>query len=275
MKTIAITGATGGIGQALALTYAGSGVRLYLTGRKKEVLEALKRQCELLGAEVILTVMDLRDEDARTSWVKKLAKEADLSVVIFCAGVSSSVEKVGEVWLPERTEDLLREMQINAISPLLGANELVRERLGRGNFSPFHIVMISSLAAMTGLPCSAGYSASKVAVRVFAQSLRRFLAPYNIRVSVVLPGYVDSSMSRRYIGQKPWMISAALAATKIKKGVEQNRAEIIFPSILAWGIRLLEMLPEWCQSFFLKSFFFTVVPDEEAQMKRQKSFKED
>jgi short-subunit dehydrogenase len=99
--------------------------------------------------------------------------------------------------------------------------------------------------------------------------MRRVCRGSGISVSVVLPGYVTSPMSRRFVGRKPFEMSAEKAAQIIAVRLEKNRFRIVFPRIVAIGIFLLECLPESLQAFFLKRFEFSVVPDREAQARHR------
>ena len=278
-KVVAIAGATGGIGEALVRGYARTGAHLLIAGRNEEVLHRLSAEVKALGAVCETTAFDVRDHEDLGSWTLKAAvKGAD--VLILCAGVSASVQpspfraKPGSnkheevVYFPEAQADLLRELEVNAVANILAANAFARAKLElkeQGETKPSRIVFISSLAALTGLAGSPGYSASKAALRTYGEALRRLLSHQNIGVTVIFPGYVESNMSRRYQGAKPWLMSADKAASKMMAAIDAGKAEYAFPWILAFGIRLLNLIPRWMQNFFLKGFFFTVEPDAESR----------
>ena len=130
------------------------------------------------------------------------------------------------------------------------------------------IVLVASLAALTGLPGSPGYSASKAALRTYGEALRRLTEKEGLSVTVLCPGYIESDMSRRYQGAKPSLMTAETATFRMKNAIEAGRDEYAFPWHLAFGIRLLGLIPKCLQNFFLKGFFFTVVPDEESKAGR-------
>lgn len=278
-KVVAIAGATGGIGEALVRGYARRGAHLFIAGRNEEVLRRLSAEAKALGAVCETTAFDVRDHEVLESWALKAAiKGAD--ILILCAGVSASVQpspfraKPGRskheevVYFPETQVDLLRELEVNAVANILAANTFARAKLElkeQGETKPSRIVFISSLAALTGLAGSPGYSASKAALRTYGEALRRLLSRQNIGVTVIFPGYVESNMSRRYQGAKPWLMSADKAALKMMAAIEAGKAEYAFPWILAFGIRLLNLIPRRMQNFFLKGFFFTVEPDAESR----------
>ena len=285
-KVVAIAGATGGIGEALVRGYARRGVHLLIAGRNEEVLRRLRVEANALGAYCESTAFDFRDHAAVESWCLK-AVEKNAEILILCAGVSASVQVLSsksnsvsgngcdDVYLPEAQADLLRELEVNAVGNILAANAFARAKVGQlqreGKASSARIVFISSLAALTGLPGSPGYSASKAALRTYGEALRRLLERHSIGVTVIFPGYVESNMSRRYLGAKPWLMSAEQAAGKIMSAIDAGKAEYAFPWILAFGIRLLNLIPRWMQNLFLKGFFFTVEPDAESRSALEKN----
>lgn len=278
MKTVAIAGATGGIGQALARVYAGEDSRLLLAGRRLDVLTDQKRLLERMGATVEIDAFDMRDTEAVVRWCQK-AVSLNATRVILAAGVSASVEPAlgrdGAVvyYLPEAMTDLERELSVNAVGNVLACNAFVRELMKscpRGVARErVQIALVASLAALTGMPGSPGYSASKATLRVYAEALRRLTLGKNIGVTVLFPGFIESDMSRRYQGAKPWLMTAEEGARKMKRAIEAGKSEYAFPKILAIGISLLNRLPEWLQPLFLKGFFFTVQPDHESKTSRR------
>ncbi len=265
----AITGASGGIGIALALHYAAPGVALELAGRDEQVLSDLAQRCREKGAEVALSTFDVRDERAFGDWIDGVTAKEDLHALILAAGVSASVRSDASRVVPETQWDLARQLDVNATSTILAANRAIGNLLRSRQKRQCRIALIASVAALTGLPSSPGYSASKAALVTYGQAMRRVCRGSGISVSVVLPGYVTSPMSRRFVGRKPFEMSAEKAAQIIAERLERNRFRIVFPRIVAIGIFLLECLPESLQAFFLKRFEFSVVPDREAQACRR------
>lgn len=277
-RIVAICGATGGIGEAIVDVYAAPGTELILAGRRTEALSRLKASAEAKGAVVRTAAFDLRDRAALEAWCEEAAR-LGTDTLILGAGVSASVEGVrgkgasGEkdtLWLPERNDDLLRELDVNATGNILAANAFVRALLlarAEGTVPVKHvqIAFVASLAALTGLPGSPGYSASKAALRTYGEALRRLLRGRDVGVTVLFPGYVESDMSRRYQGSKPWLMSAEKAARLMKHAIEAGKREYAFPKILAIGIALLKLVPASLEHLFLNGFFFTVEPDRESR----------
>jgi short-subunit dehydrogenase len=252
--SVAISGASGGIGAALAEACAAPGVTLALSGRDGPRLDGVAERCRARGAEVHVTRFDITDQEAARRWIAEADARRPLDLVIANAGVSSSLGPDGE---PEPFEVVRQVFAVNtggAVNVVAPAVEhMLARRRGR-------IAMISSLAALRGLPACPSYSASKAAVRVYGQALRGWLQPRGIGVTVICPGYVQSPMSDRVEGAKPFLIPADKAARIILDGIRKGRAEVIFPRILAVGIGLLSFLPERLGQIFLKLFHFSVRP---------------
>ncbi|MDO5531766.1 SDR family oxidoreductase [Sutterella sp.] len=263
-RTIAILGATGGIGQALARACTGEGTTLFLSGRSADALACTASECRSAGARVYTAAFDIRDREAALAWVAEVCTERIPDTVILTAGVSASVRDADGITLPEAQSDLAREMDVNASGVILCANAFAEKALREGR-SHMQIGLIASLAALTGLPSSPGYSASKAALLTYGQALRRLARGTSVGVTVVLPGFVTSPMSARYLGSKPFEISADRAARLVLEGLEKNVAVLAFPKLLALGIRALEVLPECLQNVFLKLFDFRVEADREAR----------
>lgn len=265
MAKIAILGASGGIGQALACEYSIKGNLLYLSGRSHQ-LDLVAESCRSMGATVVTDKFDVRQKEELTKWVDLITSDGDLDVLILCSGVSSSVFSYGRLLLPERLSDLSREMEVNAVAPILCANLCATRMLEKKSANHhFQIGLVSSLLALVGHPSSPGYSASKSALRTFGRALRRTLKNQGIGVTVLLPGFVESPMSRRYQGNKKGILSAKDAARQMKNALEKNVCEHAFPCNLAIGLRLLSLLPEGLQQKLLEPWLFKVIPDTESQ----------
>ncbi|KJE90448.1 short-chain dehydrogenase/reductase SDR [Capsaspora owczarzaki ATCC 30864] len=237
-SSILITGASAGIGKALAVAYAQDGRTLFLTGRNRERLIETQRECEAKGAQVEITTIDVSDEQAFSKWVEEADKRKPIDLLIANAGTSGSILGTS------RTADLkIREMfAINVdgvLNTLLPVFTNMRDRR-RG-----HIVVVSSLSGLFDVPTSVGYSATKAAVFQFTTFLREVMRPHNVRVSVVCPGYVDSNMTRarRSLGSKmPFFMSTDAAIKIITQGIDENRGVIAFPLpmyLIAWFFRSL------------------------------------
>lgn len=230
VDSILITGATGAIGQALVSYYAESGRHLYLQGRNLEILEKLRQQVEQVGATVSIIPLDLTDNIALNNW---LAKPQDYDLVILNHGININhgVDNAGESW--KEAEQLF---QLNLMSTMAIFHAVLPAMQQRQSGQ---IALISSLAAWYGLPVTPSYCASKAALKVYGEAMRGWLDSQGVKVNVVLPGYVDSAMSRAMPGPKTFMWKPEKAARYIAKRLASNQGRISFPFPLNFGCWLL------------------------------------
>ena len=218
---VLITGASSGIGEALAREYAAPGRFLALSGRDPRRLENVAMACRSFGAEVEAETVDVADRDATRRWIGKIDAGHCLDLVIANAGISSGTGGRGENETQAR--DIFSVNMAGVLNTAWPAITPMRER-GRGQ-----IAIISSMAAFRGLPGAPAYSASKAAVKTYGEALRGWLEPDGVRVSVVCPGFVRSRMTEKNIYPMPFLMDAGKAARIIRKGLERDKARICFP----------------------------------------------
>ena len=236
-RSILITGASSGIGAALARAYAAPRIRLAICGRDATRLAAVANLCRERGAEVIETCLDITEAPAAAAWIDTADRASPLELVIANAGVQGGLWRDGA---GETLGELHRVMEVNfggvsnTIHPVLST--MRRRRRGQ-------IALIASLAALRGLPYSPGYCASKAAVRIYGEALRSWLAPEGIDVSVILLGFVETRLSNTVSGPKPLILSAERAAGIIRRGLAKGRRQIAFPYPLYLSMQLMRALP--------------------------------
>lgn len=234
---IIITGASSGIGAALAKQYAIPGAVLGLIGRNATALQEVADICTQRGAQARLGIIDITDADGLGQWLRTFDQDYPVDLLFANAGVSSSTGPNGEAETWETVTALLNTNihgTVNTIYPLL---EAMRQRR-RGQ-----IALVSSLAAYRGLPMMPAYCASKSALKSYGEALRGWLRQDNIKVSVICPGFVESKMTDRFPGPRPFLMSSEKAAVIIQKGLLRNCACISFPFPLNLGMKSLAWLP--------------------------------
>lgn len=234
---IVITGASAGLGRALALAYAAPGVVLGLAGRDAGRLDVSAEACRAKGATVKTGSMDVRNAQAMQSWLHQFDDAHPIDLLIANAGAASTLASAQDWEELERTAAIVDTNFYGAMHAVLPV--ITRMRLRRSG----QIALISSLAALRGMAISPAYCASKAAIKAYGDSVRPILSRDGIRMSIVLPGFVKTAMSDVFPGDKPFLWSADKAAQHIQHKLKAGRAEIAFPGLLAFGMRLLPLLP--------------------------------
>ncbi len=241
--SIVITGASSGLGRALALHYAGAGKRLFLTGRHAARLAATATACREMGAEVHEKSMDITDAATVAAWLQKADSIAPVDCIIANAGISAGSGEDGETFV-QAQQIFLSNINgvLHTVMPLLPA---MAARNGG------QLVIIGSLAGVRGLPSCPAYSASKAAVMTYGDALRGWLRAYGVGVSVVCPGYIRTPMTAANPFPMPLLMDAEKAAMIIAKGIAERKGRIAFPRRLYWPLKFLAFLPAaWTDALF-------------------------
>jgi short-subunit dehydrogenase len=236
MRSILITGASSGLGEALALAYAAPDVVLHLSGRNPSRLGDVGEACRAKGAEVAERIVDATDKAAMTGWIAEADGTSPLDLVIANAGISGGTGAcLGES--AEQTMGIVSANLVGVLNTVLPIIEPMRARR-RGQ-----IALMASLAGFRGFPSAPAYCASKAAVRVWGEGLRGWLAKDGIGVTVICPGFVKTRMTAANRFPMPLLMTADKAARLMKRGIDSNRARVIFPWQLAAAVWLLAALP--------------------------------
>jgi short-subunit dehydrogenase len=243
-RSIVITGASSGIGEALALDYAAPGAALALTGRDKDRLVTVAASCRDKGAAVTAGVIDVVDRERLAHWLKAFDNAHAVDLVIANAGISIDKDNasIDDFSLVRRTFDVNMGGVLNTVEPLLA--RMMTRRYGQ-------IALMSSLAGFIGMPKGPGYNASKAAVRVWGESIRYELRKHGVGVSVVCPGFVVSRMSATGPFPQPFLMPAARASAIIRRGLARDQARIAFPIPTKAGVWFVQALPaRWTNRLF-------------------------
>ncbi len=229
---VLLTGATGGLGQAIARELAARGSSLLLTGRRAEVLEPLARET---GGRVI--VSDLSEPDAPA---RLLEAAGEVDVLVANAGLPGSGRL--DSFTPDEID---RALDVNLRAPMLLAHGLIEPMVARGSG---HLLFMSSLSGRAAAPGSSVYSATKFGLRGFALALREDLVPKGVGVSVVLPGFISEAGMFAESGAKlPPGVGTKRpedVARAVVKAIESNRAELdVAPLPLRAGAVIASIAP--------------------------------
>jgi short-subunit dehydrogenase len=237
-RSILITGASSGIGEALAYAYAAPGVTLALSGRDRERIAAVAEACRSKGAVVEARAVDVTDRALTEAWIEDADARAPLDLVIANAGISGGTGgSSGKGEGPLQTRRIFDINVTGLLNTVLPAIPPMQRRGGG------QLALMSSAASFRGMPGAPAYSASKAAVRAYGEALRGALRPAGIRVSVICPGFVRSRMTDANPFPMPLLMDAERAARIIRRGLERDRARIAFPFPTYFAAWLMGVLP--------------------------------
>ena len=235
---ILITGASGGLGGALASHYASTGRTLSLSGRDSGRLAAICDQCRSSGAMVHGEMLDITDAAAAQAWIEARDDELPVDLVIANAGVGGA-DVVPSI--EGESGALARDIiNVNTLGVINTVTPLLSRMVARG---AGHLVLVGSISGSIGMPQSPVYCASKAAVQIYGDALRRLLRHTGVRVTNVLPGFVDTTMSRSLDMPRPFCWSAEKAARHIARDVARGKGQSVFPWQLRFAIGLAKVLP--------------------------------
>lgn len=243
-KTILITGASSGIGAALAHGYSKLGITLILMARDAVRVKVVAKSCRARGANVQIGIIDVTDKQAMADFIVRMDEATPIDLVIANAGISSgSFEGHETIAMAEKVFDVNFTGVINTIHPVI---ERMKAR-GRG-----HIAIMSSLAGICALPSAPAYSASKAAVRVYGDALRGMLRPHKITVSVICPGWITTPLTDKNSFPMPFIMSVERATHIIISNLEKKDARVAFPFLLYMALRIIAFLPVCVSDFLLR-----------------------
>lgn len=244
---VLITGATSGLGRELAKRYAVPGRTLSLSGRDEARLSEVAAACRGSGADVHATQVDVTDAEAVERWVGERDTVLPIDILIANAGIGGAAvvpSSSGEDGALAR-----RIVSVNTLGVINTVTPALPRMTGRQRG---HIVMVGSISGSIGLPQSPAYCASKAAVQIYAEALRRLLAGQGVKVTLVLPGFVDTPMSRSLDMPRPFCWPVERAAKRIVSDVARGARQCVFP----WPLRLViasqNYVPVWLTDAVLR-----------------------
>jgi len=230
-KSIWITGASSGIGEALADFYATPGTTLAILAPSESKLRVVAERCREKGAVVYEYTADVRDiENSRKYAGHFLEQVGSVDIVIANAGIRGVEDEEFQEWqIPEELMQVNYMGVINTFSPFISF--MKKKRSGQ-------LVVISSIAAWCGTPNSGAYSASKAAVNIWCEGLRLRLAPYGIHVTVICMGFVATAMTEGLPFSLPGLLTAKEAAVLISTNIARRKRVVTLPwqSRFIWAV---------------------------------------
>ncbi|MBX6392445.1 MAG: SDR family oxidoreductase [Burkholderiales bacterium] len=229
-----ITGASSGLGAALARHYAAAGATLGLTGRNEARLAEVQQSLAVPGERYLADVCD--GEAMRAAAEHFMTRHGVPDLVIANAGISIGVDTADPDDLPV-LEQVLRTNVLGLATTFQPFIEPMRRR-GRGTLAG-----IASVAGIRGLPGSAAYSGAKAAAIAWLESLRVELRPQGVHVVTVCPGFIDTPMTRVNRYRMPFLLSADEAARRIARVIAGRRRYAIVPWQMAVVGRVMRLMP--------------------------------
>ncbi len=234
---IFITGASSGIGEALAVYYAGQGATLGLAARRGDALAALNTR---LGGRHACYPLDVTDAPAlHAAAADFVGRFGAPDIVIASAGVSAGT-------LSEYEADLAvfkRVMDINVFGMAATFAPFIPALKAAGNGA--RLVGLASVAGIRGLPGAEAYSASKAAAIAYLESLRLEMRPYGIKVVSIAPGYIATPMTAVNPYKMPFLLPAAQAAERFAAAIARGTTYTVIPWQMGVVAKVLRLLPNW------------------------------
>ena len=231
-KNIWVTGASSGIGRAVAEKFAKEGWKVAVSARREEILNEMSKNENIFSFPLDVTNFD----NCKSTFDKILKQFGNLDICFLCSGTYDP-KKEQEINI-EQNKFVMNVNYFGTLNCVKSVEEYFKkEKKG-------HISIVSSIAGYRGLPNSSGYGPSKAALTNFAESIYFDFKKYNVKVSVVSPGFIKTPLTDKNEFPMPFLRSPEFAADKIYKGlIKSNSFEIDFPKQLTLTLKFLRILP--------------------------------
>lgn len=244
--SVLITGASSGIGRALAEACAGPGVTLHLSGRDEARLADTARSCASRGAITQMRVLDVRDAEAMADWIRDAGR---LDLVVANAGVSAGTG--GAVEPADQSRRIFDINVTGVLNTALPALEVMGRQVPGPDGIRGRVAVIASIAAFIAAPGAPAYCATKAAVQRWAEALDGTERGRGIRLHAVCPGYIRTPMTARNDFPMPFIMDAPEAARRTLDGIQRGRTRIAYPRPTYFVARLFGALPpSWRNAIF-------------------------
>lgn len=232
--TVWVIGASSGIGESFSRLIDGEAEHVAISARSADKLETIASE----GRNLTAFPLDVTSPEALAHTARTIEERfGGIDLVVVCSGL----------WWIMRSDELEiakmhDAMDVNFFGAVNTVNAVLPGMKARGRG---HIVLVASVAGYRGLPNAAAYGPTKAALMNLAETLKLDLRRFGVDVSVVNPGFVDTPMTRTNTFKMPGLIDSDLAAEKMLAGIRKKRFAIVFPTLFANGVRLLNVLPNW------------------------------
>ena len=242
IKKVWITGASSGIGKALAVKFAKEGWQVAASARRENLLQNLHKSFSNINS----FPLDVKNEsDAKKVFQNIVEKFQTVDICVFCTGIHDpeSEKKLNS----EKIREIMETNFFGTLNCIMAVNSYFREKKSG------HISIVSSVAGYRGLPAASGYCASKSALTSLAESLYFDFKRHNVRVSLVSPGFIKTPMTDKNRFPMPLIKSPEYAAEKMFIGLtKKNAFEIHFPITFTIIMKFLKIMPNWLYFLLIK-----------------------
>lgn len=238
-KVILLTGASSGIGEALAVELARRGATLGLLARREDLLQDLATRCESAGGTARIFPVNVTDSDGLHLAAEHLRGEfSHIDILIANAGIGGNDEAT-RTYQPDAVKAII---DVNLLGAVNAIHAVVPAMLERGSGQ---LVGISSLAGFRGLPKSAAYSASKAGMTAFFESVRLDVQAQGINVTIIQPGFIKTPLTAGRHNKMPFIMELEDAIPHFVRAIEKKKKFAAFPWQLATIVRAGKFMPAW------------------------------
>ena len=247
-KKIWITGASSGIGKALAVKFANNGWQVAASARRENLLEDLSK----INSNISSFPLDVRDEKlTKIAFENIIEKFKTIDLCVFCTGIHDP--EAEKELSSKKIREIMETNFFGTLNCIMAVNSyFINKKSG-------HISIVSSVAGYRGLPAASGYCASKSALTSLAESLYFDFKRHSVRVSLVRPGFIKTPMTDKNKFPMPMIKSPEFAAEKMFIGLtKKNSFEIHFPITFTMIMKLLKIMPNWLYFLLVKKGMKTI-----------------
>jgi short-subunit dehydrogenase len=233
-----ITGASTGIGRALAHELAKRGYDLALLARRADLLEGLASEVRASGRQAVAIACDVLDAAAVRDAVQRAQTELGGTFDLAIANAGVSIPSHATKFKLDDAEQMIR---VNVLGLMYLYDAIIPSMVEQGSG---RFVGVASIAGLRGLPTSGPYSASKAAVQAFLEAARIELKPYGVGITIVNPGFVATPMTEKNRFRMPFLMQPGAAAVVIADGIERGLRVVEFPLPMSLLMRFVRYIPD-------------------------------
>lgn len=238
-KVVLLTGASSGIGEALAFAMAKRGAIIGLLARREKLLKPIKEQIEKNGGTARYFVCDVTETEKLSDAAENLRNEfGKIDIMIANAGIGGNNPKTRSL----EADAVAKVINVNLIGAVNSVAAVLPNMLERKSGQ---LVAISSLAGFRGLPKSAAYSASKAGMTAFFESVRLDVQHLGISVSIIQPGFIKTPLTSGRANKMPFIMELENSIPLFLNAIEKQKKFAAFPWQLASFVRFSKIMPTW------------------------------